>query len=387
VAKSSVPRIAVLVDTSTGWGRRLIRGVVGYVRKHGPWNLWVRARGQDEPMRFPPGWAGDGIIARIADHYTARHVAAARLPVVNVSGIELRGVDWCRVTTSLQATGQLAAEHLLDCGLKHFVYAALPRLAYVRHQYRGFADTLARAGCPCPNYQPSFRPNTRKGWAAQERELGQWFRSLPKPVGVLAWGTTLGRQLIESCHQTGLRVPEDVAIVGGDYDELLCETCTPSLSGVAVPSEQVGHEAALQLDRLIRGEPPPAEPIHIEPHGVIARQSTDLLAIEDDDLARAIRFIRDHASEPIEVKDVLREVAISRRRLERGFQKVLGRSPSAEIRRQRVERARRLLTDTDLPIPDVAETSGFGSSTYFAYLFKRETGSSPLKYRSATRAR
>ena len=192
--------------------------------------------------------------------------------------------------------------------------------------------------------------------------------------------------MIESCHQMGLHVPEDVAIVVGDYDELLCETCTPSLSGVAVPSEQVGYEAALQLDRLMRGEPPPAEPIHIEPHGVIARQSTDLLAIEDDDLAKAIRFIRDHASEPIEVKDVLREVAISRRRLERGFQKVLGRSPSAEIHRRHVEQAKRLLTETDMQIPDVAAASGFGSPTYFATIFKREMGLSPLKYRSSTRA-
>ena len=210
MAKSSVPRIAVLVDTSTGWGRRLIRGVVGYTQKHGPWNVWVRACGQEEQMRLPPGWVGNGIIARIADHYTARHVAAVGVPVVNVSGIELRGVDGCRVTSSLRATGELAARHLLDCGLKHFVFAALPRLPYVRHQYHGFAETLGQAGYPCPDYQPSFRPNSRKGWAAQERELGQWLKSLPRPVGILTWATTLGRQLIEVCHQTGLRVPEDV---------------------------------------------------------------------------------------------------------------------------------------------------------------------------------
>ena len=386
MVKSNVPHIAVLVDTSTAWGRRLIRGVAGYAQEHGPWDLWVHARGQEERMRLPPGWVGEGIIARISDHHTARHCAAARLPVVNVSGIQLRGVDFCRVTTDLRATGQLAAEHLLDCGLKHFAYAALPRIPYVRHQYRGVADTLGQAGYPCPDYQPSFLPNTRKGWAAQERELGKWVKSLPKPVGILAWGTTLGCQLIESCHQIDLHVPEDVAIVAGDYDEILCETCTPSLSGVAVPSEQVGYEAALQLDRLMRGEPPPAEPIHIEPHRVIARQSTDLLAIEDDDLAKAIRFIRDHATEPIEVKDVLREVAISRRRLERGFQKVLGRSPLAEIRRQRIESAKRLLAETDLTILEVAVASGFGSPTYFADVFKRETGLSPRKYRSATRA-
>lgn len=387
MARKSVTRIALLVDTSTGWGRRLIRGVIGYTQKHDPWDLWIRPRGQQEHMRLPPGWAGEGIIARISDHATSRHVAAAGVPVVNVSGIKLDNVNLCRVTTHLRATGQLAAEHLLDCGLQHFVYVALPRLPYVRHQYQGFADTLDKAGHACPSYQPSFQPNSRKGWAAQQRELGQWLKSLPKPVGILAWGTTLGRQLIECCHEIGLAVPEEVAILGGDYDEILCDTCTPSLSGVAVASEQIGYEAARQLDRLLRGEPAPAEPIRIEPTGVTARQSTDLLAIEDEDLAKAIRFIRDHTADPIDVKDVLREVAISRRALERGFQKVLGRSPTAEIRRQHLDRAKRLLAETDLPIPDVAVASGLGSSTYFAHIFNREVGQSPLKYRSATRAR
>jgi LacI family transcriptional regulator len=388
VAKSNTPRIAVLVDTATGWGRRLIRGIVGCAHKHGPWNLWVHARGQDEPLRLPPGWRGEGIIARISDHDTAHHVAAAHVPVVNVSGIELRGVGYCRVTTDLGATGRLAAEHLLGLGLKNFAYGALPRLFYVRRQYRGFAETLRQAGYPSPGYyQPSFQSDTHKGWAAQERELAQWLKRLPKPVGIFTWATTLGCRLIEIAPRLGLHVPEDVAILGGDYDELLCETCIPSLSGIAVPSQQVGYEAALFLDRLMRGEAAPPGPILIEPQGVVSRHSTDILAIQDEDLAKAIRFIRDHATDPIGVQDVLQKVAISRRRLERGFRSVLGHSPSAEIRRRHIERARQLLTETDMPIPDVADASGFGSPTYFAYIFKREIGQSPLKYRTATRAR
>ncbi len=322
MAKSDTPRIAVLVDTSTGWGRRLIRGIVGYANKHGPWNLWVHARGQDEAQRLPPGWRGDGIIARISDRHVARHVAAARVPVVNVSGIELRGVDCCRVTTDLRTAGRLAAEHLLGLALKNFAYGALPRLLYVWHQYQGFADTLCQAGYPGPSYyRPSFESDTQKGWAAQERELAQWLKTLPKPVGMFTWATTLGRRLIDIAPQIGLRVPEDAAILGGDYDELLSETCIPSLSGISVPSHQVGYQAALHLDRLMRGEAAPAGPILIAPQGVVSRHSTDVLAIEDEDLAGAIRFIRDHAAEPIEVADVLQAVAISRRRLERGFEK------------------------------------------------------------------
>ncbi len=388
MAQDHAPRIAILVDTSTGWGRRLIRGIVGYTRKYGHWNLSVQARGQDEPMRLPPGWRGDGIIARVSDHYSARHVAAAKVPVVNVSGIELQGVDFCRVTTDLRATGRLAAEHLLDRGLKNFAYAALSRFSYVQHQYHGFADALRQAGgYPCPSYPPGARPVSRREWMVQRRELAGWLRKLPKPVGILTWATMLGRQLIDICHECDLSVPEDVAILGGDDDELLCETCTPSLSGVAVASEQIGYEAAALLDRLMRGEGAGINPILVVPHGVVARQSTDILAIDDRDVADAIQFIREHAGAPIEVEDVLRAVAVSRRRLERGFHKILGRSPAAEIRRCHLDRAKQLLTETDLSIPDVAEASGFGSSTYFAYIFKREVGQSPLKYRSTTRAR
>ena len=330
---------------------------------------------------------GDGIIARIPDSKTARRLADTGLPVVDVSGIDLSEWNFCRVTTDLHATGRLAAQHLLDCGLQNFAYSALPRLAYVQKQYEGFAAAVGQAGFACPNYRPSFSQDTRKKWASQERELTQWLRSLAKPIGILAWGTILGRQLIEHCQQIGLRVPEDVAVLGGDYDELLCETCSPSLSGVAVPSEQVGYEAALQLDRLMRGERPPEKPVLIQPQGIVARQSTDILAVEDEDLAAAIQFIRDHANEPIEIADVLQEVAVSRRHLERAFEKVLGRSPAAEIRRRHIEQAKRLLTETDMQIPDVAESSGFRSATYFSYIFHREVGLSPLKYRTVTRAR
>jgi LacI family transcriptional regulator len=385
VAQSSAPRIAVLVDTSTDWGRRLIRGIVSYSRNHGPWNLWAQPSSQEERLRLPPRWSGDGIIARVADHPTARHVTATRVPVVNVSGTELRGVDFFRVTTDLRATGRLAAEHLLQCGLKHFAYGAMPRLSYVQHQYEGFAETLAQAGRSCTSYLPSFQSNNQKPWTAQERELAQWLRSLPRPAGVLTWGTSLGRQLIEICPRIGLHVPEDLAILGGDYDELLCETCIPSMSGIAVPSQQIGYEAAQQLDRLMRGEPAERNEILIEPQGVISRHSTDVLAIEDESLAAAIRYIRDHATAPLEVEDVVREVAISRRRLERGFQKILGRSPADEIRRRRIEQAKYLLTETTMQVPDVAEAAGFGCSTYFAYIFKREVGHSPLKYRNFTR--
>lgn len=385
--RNQPPRVSILVDTSTGWGRRLIRGIAGYARKHGPWHLWVEGRGQDEPLRLPPGWVGEGIIARISDRAIARHLAAAGVPVVNISSIALKGIDFPRVATDLHAAGHMAAEYFLNRGLRNFAYVGLPRLSWVRQQYQGFSDRLKHAGHACSAHAPGPGITGSSGWLPQQRDLIRWLRELPKPVGILAWATRRGRELLDACRWAELLVPEQVAILGGDDDELLCEACSPSLSGLAVASEQIGHAAAELLDRLMRGVRPPQKPSLFPPAGVITRQSTETLAIEDADLARAIRYLREHAPEPITVDNVLREVPISRRKLERNFRRVLGRSPAEELRRLRLERAKELLARTDMPIPRVAAASGFGSPEYLAGVLKKDTGLTPLKYRSLARGR
>lgn len=182
-------------------------------------------------------------------------------------------------------------------------------------------------------------------------------------------------------------VPEQVAVMGGDEDTLLCETCNPPLSGVALTSERIGYEEASLLDRMLHGKPCPKEPILIEPTRVVVRQSTDTLAINDPDLAGAIAFIRIHATTSIQVSDVLRAVAVSRSWLERRFQEALGRSPAEEIRRVRIDRAKQLLADTEMPVPQVAVAAGFGSREYLAYAFKQATGLTPREFRQRVRGR
>jgi len=383
----SPPHVAVLVATATGWGRQLIRGITNYARKHGPWRLWIEPRGQEERLRLPQGWAGQGIIARVSSHAMARHLAAAGVPVVNISGIELRGVNFPCVTSDLEAAGRLAAEHFMDRGLRHFAYCGLPHLRYVNRHYRAFAARLGEAGHACPAYETGTRARMAGGWLAQQKCLARWLKTLPKPVGILAWATSRGRQVVEACHAAGLSVPEQVLVLGGDDDELLSESCNPSLSGIALPATQIGHEAAALLDRLLQGRRPPAKPLLLTPSGIVTRQSTEILAIDNAELAQALRYIREHAAEPIRVAEVLREVAVSRRQLERYFEQVLGRSPGAEIRRLRLERAKELLARTDLPMPRVAAASGFGSPEYLACVLKAETGLSPLKYRNRARGR
>lgn len=377
------PRVAVLVDTATGWGRQLIRGIFNYARKHGPWHLLIEPHGQDERMRLPTGWVGDGVIARVSTHRLAQSLTTVGVPVVNVSAIELRGVDLPRVAGRPEASGCLAGDHFLERGLRSFAYVGLLRLAYVQHHYHAFANRVSKIGAGCRVFESEGA--SLGNWPACQKELVQWLKSLPRSVGILTWNATAGRRVIDACRFAGLAVPEQVAVLAGDDDELLCETCSPPLSGIAVPAQQIGYEAAALLSRLIRRQRPPKKPIFIDPTGIVARQSTDTLAIDDPDLVQAVRFIREHAGLPIRVEDVLEAVPFSRRELEMRFQQVLGCSPAAEIRRVRLNQARHLLTQTDMPIPAVAAASGFGSPEYLAFAFKQDSGLTPLQYRRRVR--
>lgn len=379
------PRVAVLVDTATGWGRRLVYGIMAYTRKHGPWRLWIEPRGQQEILRPPTGWVGDGIIARVSTSRLARSLAEWKLPVVNVSGIQLRDAPAMpRVTTDLVAAGDLAAKHFLEKGFRHFAYVGAARFTYVQEYARGFIGTVEAAGHTCAVY-PS--PPKERGWRNEQLELGAWLRAQPKPLAVFAWGLR-GLIILEACHDSGLHVPGEVAVLAGDEDDLLCEAANPPLSGVETPTELIGHEAAATLDRLMSRAPNVTQQTLFAPARIITRDSTDTLAVDDAEVATAMRFIRENALLPhIDVPAVLKALPISRRSLERRFEQILGRSPAEEIRRIRLEKARQLLIETDMPIPSVATAAGFGSPEYLNYVFRTEFGQTPQKYRSLSRAR
>ena len=381
-AVAACPRVTVLVPAHLHWGRNIIRGIAAFANRHGPWHLHVEAEGERRPL--PHGWKGHGIIARLSTPAVARMVLGVGVPVVNVSGILLDGpaARVPRVANDRRASASMAARDLVDRGFRHFAYVGPPKLANVREHQDAFAAALDREGHACHIHalggaaELSGRPS----------RLVQWLRGMPKPVAILTWSNVQGRAIIDACRQEGLLVPEDVAVLSGDDDPVLCESCFPQLSAIGVASEQIGEQAAELLQRLIERRPLPPTPILIPPVGIITRQSTDTLAVDNPDLVRAIGYIREHATRAIHVEDVLRVVPISRRSLERIFQESLGRSPAQEIRRVRIERAKQLLATTDLPIPKVAAASGFGTGEYLATTFRQATGMTPLRYRGFVRS-
>lgn len=383
----TAPRVALLVDTATTWGRGIIRGIQDYARKHGPWQLFVEPRSMEEPMHVPVRWQGDGVIARIGRPAMARELRVLGQPVVNVSGIQLADADFPRVTNDLKAAGKMAAAYFLRRGFRNFAYFSLVGLPYVARQQQAYAEVVEHGGTACAVYAVRPRRGVEPDWNLSLARLGAWLKSLPKPVGVLTWNFSSGREVLYACQLVGLLVPEEVAILSGTDDELFCKIVPIPLSGIKVAANQIGYRAAALLDKLMRGGAEPRQPIFIPPVGVATRQSTDTFAVHDEALVRALNFIRANAARAIQVHDVTAHAGLSRRVLERRFMQMLGRTPAQEIRRVHFDRAKELLRETDLPVPDVAAAAGFGSPEYMAYVFKSELNRTPLRYRQEIRSR
>lgn len=386
--KTQRAQVAALVDTTTSWGRNLVRGINNYNRNHGIWHLWIQSRAQDTKISLPPKWRGNGIIACLSDENAVAEVKSRKIAVVNVSAAEIKGVDFPQVAVDQRAAGIFAAKHLLDRGFVNFAYYGLEGRSLIHRHYEHFAAAVSKVCNKCEFYKTPgvFSTTERNVWQDRQKQLIRWLQKLPKPVAIVVWNAELGREVIFACQQKNFWVPEQIAVLVTD-DDLLCEACTPSLSAVRLNSQQIGYEAAAMLDQMMQGKQLQNRSLFIPPTSVVTRQSTDTLAIDDVELSNAITFIRQNADRPIQVADILRIVPVSRRLLERHFQNVLGRSPAQEIRRVHIERAKQLLSETDLSIPEVAERSGFGSSEHFARYFKAQTGTSPVKFRSTMQGR
>lgn len=381
-------RVACFVHREFAYSRGVLRGLVQYARLQGNWRLkhFLKPFQTVVTMRhFDPA----GIIGQFPSLRSAEIVGQLGLPTVNISSACM-AVPVPQVTMDNKAVGGLAAQHLLERGLRHFAYASRMGAAdYCPLREQGFAARLREAGvsytrlpplAPVPETDPAlFRMQYHPG-------LYEFVRGLPRPVGILSVSDQLGANLCDIALQLGLRVPDDVAVLGVDNDELTCDLSLPPLSSVQTPGEQVGREAAALLDRLIDGAAPPARPMLLPPVCIAVRQSSDVLACPDAQVATALRYIRSRAAERISVEDVVRAVALNRRALEVRFRTALDSTIYKEIERAHIERAKTLLTQTRLPMSEVADRSGFSSPQWMAVTFRQHTGVTPTAWRRRSAA-
>lgn len=378
------PRIALIVESSTIFGRQVLEGIARYVRSHQPWSIFLEQR---EFGVMPPAWllrqAWDGIISRPTDKRLAEAYRRMKVPVVDLNSL-YSDLGFPRIRSDNRAIGRLAAEHMRERGFRHFAFCGYSVVEWSVLRREGFMAAIDAPRHPPQVYESPWRGRRMREWDEDQERMAKWIRSLPKPCGLMACNDSRGQQVLDACWRVDVAVPEAVAVIGVDDDETLCNLCDPPLSSIVPNPQRIGYEAAATLDRLMQGERVSPESRLVEPIRVETRQSSDVLAVEDADVATAMMYIRAHACDHCTVEEVLRHVPMGRSSLERRFRKHLRRSPQAEINRVRIKRARQLLAETDLPLDRIAELVGYRHPEYMSVVFKRETGQTPGQYRRDT---
>jgi LacI family transcriptional regulator len=385
--------VVLLVDTSRSYGREIVRGVGRYQRERGDWAITYKPHGLGEPT---PPWLRearpDGVLARIGSLGLARAIEKLGVPAVDLRGV-IANIGLPSIGVDHRRVAQLAAEHLLERGFTRFGFCGLPRGVHphMDELCDEFVAQVARAHCHCDVFLARRGPqrgeawerqqNRLAQWRDQQRRISQWIDALPKPAAVMACYDDRALQVLDACRRAGVAVPEQIAVISADNDEYLCEMAIPSLTSIDENAAHIGYQAAALLDSLMDGQPPPTARLLVPPRGVVVRQSTDLLAIEDPHVARAMRFVREHACHGIRPRDVVAQVPLSRVALAVRFKAAVGHTIGAEIQRVQIRRVQELLAKTELPIKQIAHRAGFRYVEYMTRLFRRLTGQTPAEFR------
>jgi LacI family transcriptional regulator len=373
-----VKRVILLIESSRAYGRSLLRGIVKYSKLKGGWSFYNEPRGQEQSLPRFGSWDVDGAIVRLNESEKAYRFLEKGIPIIVArEEKEISGVP--NIVGDNIAVGKMAGEYLLDKGFKYFGYCGF-NSGWSEARLRSFAETIENAGCQISAYEPP-KPRGRCSWPNELLRISKWLRGLPKPLAIMACNDDRGRHVIEACKIANVKIPYEAVVLGVDNDELFCELSDPPLSSIARDTEAAGFEAAAVLDALMSGNKTDCSRIIVHPTRVVARLSSDILAIEDPDVARALAFIQYHSRQHTQVGAVAEAVAMSRRNLHRRFMKTLGRSVHEEIRRARVELVVQMLLETNMTISQIAYELGWSSEKHIAREFKAIKGMTPLIFR------
>jgi LacI family transcriptional regulator len=377
-----IPHVLLLIETSRAYGRGLVEGIARYAETHGPWSIQFDERGLADPLpRWLRNWQGDGIIARSTSKRDTARLRATRLPVIEL--YSYHDSDFPCVRPDEADVARLAIEHFLDHGLRTFAFYCTGRAHWSNRRYRAFAEALRQRGHTCHRFLSPLRPLAADNAYRRNnnQSLIRWLQRLPKPCGMFCASDFFAAHLLQTCRLCGVAVPDEIAVLGVDNDPVFCGVCLPRLSSIDLGSARIGYEAAATLHRLIRRRTVLQTRTEIPPQGVVARGSTDILAIDDADVAQAVRLIRAQACRPLQVAEVAAAVGLSRRSLEQRFQRALSHTPKHEILKTRMESAKTLLAAGEA-VASAARKCGFASPKYFARAFRLWTGLAPQNYRA-----
>lgn len=363
-----------------GWyDYRLHRGIEKYAQEHG----WHLSEDVAREKVIPWGWDGDGILAWLgAGDDLADFVVQAKKPTVDFS-FRRPQLKFARVLEDTSETARLVADHFLSHGFRHFLFYSDARNWIYEERGASFLKFLRSAGLSAEWlrwHESSVYRTDRKAWKCKREWLARELKSASKPVGVFAASDGLALELLEICETAGMAVPEEVAIVGAGNSLLAVDAMHTPISSVDVNMEMIGYRGAKLLDELMCHRTPPPWPLRVPPFRLVARKSSDLVAVGHPGIARSLRFMWEHCHEPIGVNDLAQAAMMSLRSFHQTFVENVGRPPGNELHRIRVERAKKLLSDSDEKMDSIAEMCGYENGNSFWVAFKRATGVSPKQY-------
>jgi LacI family transcriptional regulator len=360
----------------------LINGVLRYASENGcNWTYITAPESLALSVLDLRGWRGDGIIAALNTPAEVNCAKTIGMPIVNISST-LPKSPVPRVMVDNRVVGELAAEHLIERGFQQFAFYGLRSVAYSTARQEGFESRLAGARMKSTSLlmPPTYRARSLE-WRDQQRKLVHWLNRLTKPVGLFAVTDYRARQTLDACRQVGLRVPQQVAVIGVDNEEVICAHVQPKLSSVARNNQLEGYRTAAMLDQLLRHKQVANPEESIPPIGVVVRESTETVAFQDPRLCDAIDFLNNNIANPMGVQELASHVGVSRRWMEYAFREALGESPYQYIRRRRLKLAQRLLEkNARAKIYEVAQQTGFSSAKQLSMAFSQEFGASPREY-------
>jgi LacI family transcriptional regulator len=364
-------RIVLLVETSREFGRQLIIGIARYATLHGPWSFYKEPIGLKSSIPHLTNWKPDGIIIR--DSMITKELLKLKIPIILAIHTSSCPKILSVIKTDCRSIAKMASEHLIEKGFRNLAFCGYDSYDWSNERRKFFCHFNSEAGYRTHIYIPPKSIKTND-WEKEQRHVSEWIKRLPKPVGILACNDDRGQHILEVCKLIDLKVPEDVAVVGVDNDPMVCEIGDPPLTSIALNVNSAGYRAAELLDQLIKNKKMRGQQIMVSPSHIVQRQSSDILAVDDVEVAAAIRFIKENAKNKINVKDVIKATGISRRTLEQRFKKTIHRSICDEIRKVRVDWILKLLLETDLPVSQITSLFNFTDVEHISRYFKKEKG-------------
>ncbi len=369
-------RIALLLDLKSDYEHGIARGVIRYSKEVGSWKLFGRGFTLGEFLDINQ-WEGDGVIAIIHGQGEAEALLEKGLPAVDVAGAVDFGFS--RVTNGDFDSGGVAGKHLLACGCTNFAYCGAKNTHWSKQRYDGFKKRLVDSGVDLEYFELPLDvwENPNEG-----NELRDFIVNLKKPVGIMAANDTIGVRITDLCKEEGIVVPHEVAVVGVDNEDVLCELSDPSLSSIPCDCERIGYEAAAVLDKTIGGEYTETVTIQIPPKTLVLRASSNTIITDDEIVRKSVQYIHENAFLGINVSDVVRNASVGRRALEKRFREALSTTIHEEIKVTRLQKAVHMLLESTIPAAVIAEACGFSSPQRFHAVFMKEFGKTPMDYRA-----